>query len=159
MGVSFEITNTNDEPLRLMTYNYTVTANGMAVFTGKFAAEQTVPRWSSIESTIPIVIRRHTIQGASKITWQLSGSLGFIPPTAFSETLRNVGLWRPTISIRGHGAVPVPPLDLSAMMTPYNRDDPHTLFDYSERLVRRIVFLSDTYRPTPSNTDGHSYGY
>ena len=105
LAAEFEISNTNDEPLRLEYYNYTVTAGGRTVYHGTAAAELTVPRWAFISSTIPIVIRREDIHTQEAISWNLSGSVSYIPPTALAETLLRTGIWKPTTSIRANGTL------------------------------------------------------
>tara|TARA_B100000959_G_scaffold284747_1_gene357245 strand:+ start:1529 stop:1990 length:462 start_codon:yes stop_codon:yes gene_type:complete len=107
----FDVSNTNDEPLRLEKYKYYVTVDGRTVYQGLAAAELTVPRLSSISSSIPIVIRREEIGAQSVIAWKLSGSLSYIPPTALAETLLKNGFWEPTSSIRAHGAIDVPVIE------------------------------------------------
>lgn len=111
MEVEFDVSNTNDEPLRLTTYQYTVSAGGSTVYRGKYSAQQTVPRWSTVRSTIPIVIRRDAIRGSQHVAWRLSGSLGYIPPTEFAETLLKSGLWKPTTVVRAHGSATMPPIN------------------------------------------------
>jgi hypothetical protein len=111
MDIEFEIFNTNDEPLQLMEYDYVVSANGTTVYTGLASAEQTIPRWSSITNTIPVVLRRDSVLGTDQVAWNLSGTLGYVPPKAFSETLLTSGIWKPSASIRAHGLVQVPAVD------------------------------------------------
>ena len=52
LTAQFEIANTNDEPLQLKFYNYTVTSGGRTVYRGMASAEQSVPRWSAMQSSI-----------------------------------------------------------------------------------------------------------
>ena len=111
LQVEFDISNTNDEPLQLMMYEYTVTANGTTVYRGKASAEQTVPRWSTVSSLIPVVIRRDDLHGSEHVTWRLSGTLGYVASNAIAETLFKAGLWKSKTPIGAHGSIPVPPTD------------------------------------------------
>jgi hypothetical protein len=111
LEVAFEIFNTNDEPLKLLMYDYSVSANGSTVYTGLSSAEQTVPRWSSVVNSIPVVIRKEAVVGLDQIAWTLHGTLGYIPPKALAETMRDTGIWEPTASVRAHGRVQVPEID------------------------------------------------
>jgi hypothetical protein len=111
LAVAFEVFNTNDEPLQLMMYDYVVKANGVVVYEGFASAEQSVPRESSVVNAIPIVFRRESIVGKEQVAWNLQGTLGFIPPKAISETLLDIGIWKPMTSIRAHGLVQVPEFD------------------------------------------------
>ena len=107
MNVEFEISNTNDLPIRLMMYDYAVTANGKTVFRGKSSAQRTVPRWSTTSSSVPVVIRRDTISNPEHITWELTGSLSYVPPSAFAEALRTSGLWETSTKITAQGVVSI----------------------------------------------------
>jgi len=114
LDAHFEISNTNDEPLKLKFYKYTVTVNGSAVYRGRASAELTVPRWATVESTIPIVIRREFVSSLPEVDWKLSGRLSFIPPTAIAETLLKSGFWEPTTSVHASDALALPsPLPLT----------------------------------------------
>lgn len=106
MDVEFEICNTNDIPLQLMIYNYSVTLNGQTVYKGKTSAQQTVPQWSTTRSYIPVVIRKDEIANAETLSWQLSGTLGYVPPSAFAEALLTSGLWETTTRITASGSIP-----------------------------------------------------
>lgn len=108
MEVSFEIANTNDEPVELLMYEYEVTADGSHVYTGKAAALQTIPRFSTVQGLIPIVIRRDQIYSPSTLSWGLQGSLVYIQNDAFAQTLLNAGIWKPTTPLEASGAIEIP---------------------------------------------------
>ncbi len=108
MSVDFEISNTNAIPLQLMMYNYVVTSGGRTVYVGFASAEKTVPHSSSIMSSVPVVIPRGVLLGKDSVSWQLAGTLGYIPPKAMSETLLEYGVWKPSTSVRAHGLIEVP---------------------------------------------------
>ena len=108
LNAHFEISNTNDEPLKLKFYEYTVIADGNTVYKGRASAEQTVPRWATVQGTIPIVIRREFVSSLAQVDWQLSGKLSFIPPTAIAETLLKSGFWEPTTAVRASDALTIP---------------------------------------------------
>ena len=105
MDVEFEISNTNDLPIRLMMYNYAVTADGRTVFIGKSDAQLTVPRWSTTRNSIPVVISRDAISDSENVAWELTGTLGYVPPSAFAEALRTSGLWETSTSVKAQGVV------------------------------------------------------
>jgi hypothetical protein len=111
LQADFEISNTNDEPLELKMYEYTVFAGGRTLYSGVASAQQTVPRWATVHSSIPIVIRRDAIPYDGRVSWQLSGTLGYIPPTALAETLLKSGFMKPSTSIHAHGVFDIPLID------------------------------------------------
>jgi len=105
---NFEISNTNDEPLKLKFYDYTVAANGKTVYNGRASAEQTVPRWATVRGSVPVVIRRENLSGEEEVLWTLSGRLTYIPPTAIAETLLNTGIWEPSIHVQARDSLQIP---------------------------------------------------
>ena len=105
INVEFEISNTNDIPLQLMMYDYSVSANGRTVYRGRNSAQQTIPRWSTTRSFIPVVIRKEDIANAETVSWQLTGTLGYVPPSAFAEALLTSGLWETTTRVSASGSV------------------------------------------------------
>jgi LEA14-like dessication related protein len=107
MAVEFEVFNTNDLPIRLMMYDYTVTADGRTIFTGKSSAQFTVPRWSMTHNSIPVVISRDAISDSENVAWELTGTLGYVPPSAFAEALRTSGLWETSTSVKAQGVVSI----------------------------------------------------
>jgi len=111
LQVEFDVSNTNDTPLHMVMYEYTVEANGRTVYRGKASAEISVPRWSIVSSFLPVVIRRDDIFSSDEVAWQLSGTLGYVATNAMSETLYKSGLWKTTTPVRAHGSITVPPVD------------------------------------------------
>jgi len=109
LRAEFEISNTNDEPLRLKFYEYTVHADGHTVYRGRISPGLTVPRWTTVESHIPIVIRRENLTSVGTLTgWKLSGTLSYYPPSAIADTLMNLGIWQPKTSVRAQDEFEVP---------------------------------------------------
>tara|TARA_B100001964_G_C14101265_1_gene539436 strand:+ start:193 stop:630 length:438 start_codon:yes stop_codon:yes gene_type:complete len=107
LNATFDISNTNDKPLKLKYYEYAVMSNGRTVYRGRASAEQTVPRWATVQNTIPIVIRTEYLKANQPVTWNLSGRLSYIPPTALAETLLKTGFWEPKTSIRASDDVAI----------------------------------------------------
>jgi len=109
LQAEFEISNTNDEPLRLKYFEYTVSSDGHTVYRGRTSPGLTVARWATIQSHIPIVIRREKLPPVgSPVAWKLSGTLSYYPPSAIAETLMNLGVWQPKTSVRAHEELEVP---------------------------------------------------
>jgi hypothetical protein len=106
--VEFEISNKNDFPLQLLLYNYEVTSGGRTIYVGFASAEKTIPYSLSITNSIPVVIPREFVVDQDELSWQLSGTLGYIPPKAMSETLVDMGIWKPMVSVRAHDVLQVP---------------------------------------------------
>ena len=99
----FAVSNTNKEPIELLLYEYSVTVDGDHMFTGLYEAKLTIPRWSIIESSIPIVIPAGAIT-AKQEEWQVSGTLSYIESDAFADTLRKAGFSKPSISFSARDA-------------------------------------------------------
>ena len=106
---SFELSNTNDEPMKLVQYTYTVSVDGNTVYQGFAEAEQTLPRGSTTSTSIPIVVPRTYIIGQGTIEWHLRGRLDYLSHGALAETLFDSKLWQPSISIAASDSFVVPP--------------------------------------------------
>ncbi|MCH2147215.1 MAG: hypothetical protein MK073_05305 [Phycisphaerales bacterium] len=94
----FNVSNTNNEPIELLLYEYSVSVDGSHVFTGLHEAKLTVPRWSVIESSIPIVVPASALEHSTG-GWQLQGTLSYIESDAFADTLRKAGFSKPSTSV------------------------------------------------------------
>ncbi len=108
--VEFELSNTNDEPIELLEYTYTVHVGGQAVYSGRAGGGRTLPRWSAVRAAIPVVIRRDQLPGGGVVEWSLTGSLTYASPGALAETLLDSRIWRPAILIAASDRTPVPDL-------------------------------------------------
>ncbi|MDP7009382.1 MAG: hypothetical protein QGI78_07415 [Phycisphaerales bacterium] len=111
VDVAFALSNTNDEPLQLEQYNYAVSIAGDIVYRGFAEAEQTLPRGSTVNATIPIVIPRAYLVGQDTVVWRLRGSLEYISHNAFVETLVDSKMYQPSISIAASDYMVVPPTE------------------------------------------------
>jgi hypothetical protein len=110
LAVEFEIFNTNDEPLQLMMFEYTVNVHGTTCYRGLASAELTVPRWSSTKQSIPVVIRRDVLNEEDVTPWSLHGTLSYVPTKEVSVTLLETGIWKPTTPVRASGLQESPAL-------------------------------------------------
>lgn len=108
--VEFELSNTNDEPIELLEYTYSVHVNGQAVYSGRASGARTLPRWSAVRAALPVVIRRDQLPGGGVVEWSLSGTLTYASPGALAETLQDSRLWRPSIAIAASDRTSVPDL-------------------------------------------------
>ena len=94
--VSFDLSNNNDEPLKLVEYTYTVSVDGNTVYHGFAEAQQTLPRGSTTTSSIPIVVPRAFISGQNIVVWHLKGKLDYLSHGALAETLFDSKIWQPS---------------------------------------------------------------
>lgn len=106
--LEFEIANTNNELIKLIEYQYDVFAHGQHLYSGKQMALQSIPRWSTMQGTIPVVIRRSDLNGQQILDWNMTGSLRYNERGAFAETLLNSGLWKPSSQVYAHGVLEIP---------------------------------------------------
>ena len=110
--VDFELSNNNDEPLRLVKYMYTVTINGNTVYRGLAEAKQTIPRGLTIETTIPVVVPRTFVEGTDSFVWHIDGTLDYLAHGALAETLFDSRFWQPSTQIVASDSFEVPPLEV-----------------------------------------------
>ena len=108
IDVEFELSNDNNESIELRDFTYAVTANGRHVYEGRQAAERTLPRRSIVHASIPLVIRRDDLPQSGDVDWRLSGSLGYVAPGAFAETLLDIRIWQPTTAISAADTTIIP---------------------------------------------------
>ncbi|MBC8523369.1 hypothetical protein H8D29_05525 [PVC group bacterium] len=109
--VEFNISNTNDEPIHLLQYKYLVTVNNSTVYHGLAQSQRTLPRWSTVAATIPVVIPREYLLATNDLSWRLSGSLEYVSSGALAETLLDSRLWKPSTSIGASDSFVIPPAE------------------------------------------------
>tara|TARA_B100001750_G_C15042267_1_gene367243 strand:- start:68 stop:511 length:444 start_codon:yes stop_codon:yes gene_type:complete len=106
--VTFSFANTNNEPVELLAFDYSVFTNNRKVYTGLHEAQLTIPRQSEIQNAIPVVINRLVLTEDAFITWQLKGQVDYLAPDALAKTLRSAGLLQPSSSIFAQGKIQIP---------------------------------------------------
>ena len=111
LDIHFNLSNNNDDPLRLVKYKYFVSINGTTVYNGSAAAEQTLPRRSTSSSSIPAVVRREYLTGQDPVVWRLQGSLEYIAHGALAETLVESKLIQPLTSIVASDTLVIPSVE------------------------------------------------
>jgi hypothetical protein len=111
LDVAFDLSNNNDEPVRLVQFRYTVSVAGDIVYRGLAEAEQTLPRGSTTATTIPIVLPRAYLVGNDTVVWHLRGTLDYLSHGAFAETLVDSKLWQPSITISASDFLVVPTIE------------------------------------------------
>ena len=115
--VSFDLSNNNDEPLKLVQYTYTVSVAGNNVYQGFAEAQQTLPRGSTTTTSIPIVVPRAFIAGRDTVAWHLSGKLDYLSHGALAETLFDSKIWKPSIPITAADSFDVPAVEFVLPLT------------------------------------------
>lgn len=108
LDVAFNLSNNNDDPLRLVKYKYLVSINGTTVYNGSAEAEQTLPQRSTSLASIPVVVRREHLTGQDQVVWNLQGSLEYIEYGALAETLVDSKLIQPSTIIAASDTLVIP---------------------------------------------------
>lgn len=111
LDLEFDLSNNNDEPLKLVTYRYYVSVNRDVVYRGIADAQQTLPRGSTTKTTIPIVVPRAYLVGQDTVVWHMRGTLEYLSHGALAETLVDSKLWQPSTTVAASDYFVVPPIE------------------------------------------------
>lgn len=96
--------NLNEKELPLLEAQYRVTLNGRQVFEARRSPEATLRRKGVQRFILPAAVPAGEL-GQGSARWTLTGSVGYIAPERFAETLLDMGLPNPTTSVSGEGEV------------------------------------------------------
>lgn len=97
INIAVEADNPNRDPLPLRDVTYTVWLDGKEVFSGTRSAEATVRRFGTQVFVLPAVLPIPRDQRQAELAeLRISGSVIYKKPSAFSQTLYEQGLVRPT---------------------------------------------------------------
>jgi hypothetical protein len=112
LGLHLE--NPNSDRLQLLEFDYRVQVNGRTVYEGKRAAQMTLTRLSEREMEIPAVIpfdRAGWPPGMAPTTAdvRVNGTLRYMVPGSFSQTLFDTGIRRPSVDFHGEHTVALLP--------------------------------------------------
>jgi len=108
LDVTFSFANTNNEPIELLAFDYSVLAHNRKVYAGVHEAKLTIPRQSEIQNTIPVVISRPVFKKNVFLTWQLNGKVDYLAADALAKTLRSAGLSQPSSPIFAQDKMQIP---------------------------------------------------
>jgi hypothetical protein len=99
--VTLDIRNDNPEGLPLDTIDYAMEAGGGRVFSGRRACEQTLRPESTHQVRVPAVV-----PAGQSGRFRLVGSMTYLTPGRFAETLFDAGLRVPSVSFTVEGDLP-----------------------------------------------------
>ncbi|MHC4990394.1 MAG: hypothetical protein ACYTGC_05380 [Planctomycetota bacterium] len=108
IGVPMQLSNPNDEALKLLQFDYTLVADGRLVFRGRRAALATLGQNGTRLIVLPAVVPFESMGWETppgSVDYRLSGSLLYVTPGALAETLLDIGLRRPRMRIVAEGTV------------------------------------------------------
>ena len=103
LAVRMEIQNPTGAPIRLDTWDYTLSVRGQQVYAGQWVASITIPPESRVLTAIPAVIPNAANPGPDA-AWRVGGSIRYLEPARFSQMLYDIGLNRPSTGFGGDGA-------------------------------------------------------
>lgn len=101
--------NPSTDPLPLREVRYTLTVEGKEVFRGVRSPEATLRRYGTQQVTFPAVIPVTLGKPlpAGEVSYVLSGTITYIRPGAFSETLFDAEIVQPSVDFTAKGKVPL----------------------------------------------------
>jgi hypothetical protein len=112
LGFDLAVTNPNDEPLKLLDFNYSLTVDGKGVYSGKRSAEATLNAAGEQRVTLPAVVpfQRTGWQPGSvpaQADYAISGSVLFLTPGEIALILFDSGVRRPKARFAQAGVAPL----------------------------------------------------
>ncbi len=109
IGLVVEITNPNDEPIKLLACDYDLFVEGQRVYGGRRASEETLNQRSRRRLVFPAVVRYEQLHwpqtAPPSFAYRVSGTLHYSTPGELAETLLDTGLRRPKQGFSGKGTV------------------------------------------------------
>lgn len=111
MEFLLDVANSNDEGLPLRDVEYTLDIEGETVFRGTRSAEATASRKATQRIVLPAV----ATTGGRAISpgvrsYRLSGSMTYVTPGQFAETLFDAGVRVPSVGFATEGQIEIAPL-------------------------------------------------
>lgn len=97
-----EVTNPNETPLELRELEYQLNVDGRQVYSGRRAAQTTLPSAGNTQVQVPAVIPADIWQDGDR-NYSLTGTLIYVSQGQFAELLLDMGLPRPRASFAGRG--------------------------------------------------------
>lgn len=104
--IALRLQNPNNDPLELLEFDYSVEVNGREVYQGTRSAQMTLARLSTREIEIPAVIpyertgwRTDAMPPAAQVN--VHGTLRYLAPGTFAQTLFDIGVRRPRTGFGG----------------------------------------------------------
>jgi len=120
LHIAADLSNPNDEPLKLLSFSYQVKMDGLKVYQGERAAEATLAANEQRQVIIPAVIRFADAGGSvaappANIIYSISGSLQYITPGEIAQILFDSGVRKPKAGFQGNVLLDIPPQLSQAM--------------------------------------------
>jgi LEA14-like dessication related protein len=106
LRIAADLTNPNDEPLKLLTFSYHVDVDGHRVYRGVRAAEATLAANEQRQVSLPAVVRFADLHGSPtsqpvNAEYTVSGSLQYVTPGEIAQILFDSGVRKPKTGFRG----------------------------------------------------------
>jgi LEA14-like dessication related protein len=112
LRLAVDLDNPNNEPLKLLEFEYDVQVNGVRVHKGVRAAETTLAANGHKQVQIPAVVRYDTMQWTregvpASAKYAVRGELRYITPGEIAQVFFDTGVRKPSASFAWTGEVPL----------------------------------------------------
>jgi len=112
LQLAVDLANPNNEPLKLLEFEYDVHVNGVRVHQGLRAAETTLAANGHKQVQIPAVVRYDTVQWMPdgipvSATYAVRGQLRYVTPGEIAQVFFDTGVRKPSASFGWTGEVPL----------------------------------------------------
>lgn len=110
LGLRFwlDLQNPNDEPLKLLRFEYDVKVNGRTVYSGARDAQATLAANGTRRLAVPAVVRFDQMDWNAaarphRADYSISGSVQYVAPGEIAEILFDLGVRKPRAGFKGAG--------------------------------------------------------
>ena len=106
--VAIELSNSNADPIELLSFDYTVSVDGVEAFKGRRAAGATLGAGRTNRVALPAVVVFDAMgwdpQSLPPVAqWSIGGELNYTAPGEIAEILLDTGVRRPRVRFGGRG--------------------------------------------------------
>lgn len=98
-----EVSNSSDVAVSLREIEYRLQLDGQTVYSGRRAAQSTLPAGGTVQLVLPAIIAREQSARIDAERYQLGGNVSYITPGVLARLLRDVGMPRPRVSFSDSG--------------------------------------------------------
>jgi hypothetical protein len=111
VGFALDLRNPNDEPLKLLQFEYDLLVNGVSAYSGIRSAQATLAANGARRLEVPAVIRFDDVDAAAPpatLHYRLRGTLQYVTPGEIAQVLFDTGVRKPRAGFTAEGDLALP---------------------------------------------------
>jgi hypothetical protein len=103
IDITIELTNTSQNEVDLVSYDYLIRLEDGASYDGRWAALRALPPGQTVRATVPAVVPVASARAGAR--WTVVGTLAYRDPQSFARILYEAGLLRTESAFEGAGTL------------------------------------------------------